>query len=54
MLQQHRFVCKRKSGASIVLEKEFNCAKVWLDLTLSESNYPCVAQTVPTLVTGRK
>ncbi len=36
------------------LEEEFKCTKVRLEMSLSESRDPCVAQTAPTLVTGKK
>ncbi len=36
------------------LTEEFKCSKVRLEMTLTESRDPCVSQTAPTLVTGRK
>ena len=36
------------------LTEEFKCSKVRLEMTLTESRDPCVAQTPPTLVTGKK
>ena len=36
------------------LTEEFKCSKVRLEMTLTESCDPCVAQTAPTLATGRK
>ena len=36
------------------LVEEFKCSKVRLEMTLTESRDPCVAQAAPTLETGRK
>ena len=36
------------------LTEEFKCSKVRLDMTLTESRDPCVAQTAPTLATRGK
>ena len=36
------------------LIEEFKCSKVRLEMTLTESRDPCVAQAAPTLETGRK
>ena len=36
------------------LTEEFKCSKVRLEMTLTESRDLCVAQTAPTLATGRK
>lgn len=54
---QHRAVWKGNQGPSFVQATEFTefkCSKVRLEMMLSESGDPCVAQTAPVFPSGRK